>query len=80
MYMRGRNKQNKTLASHTNIEVGILPEHQKLKKDGDFSTYISNDRAYLNDMLVKDGTLIYDANLDFKAIDDNVHLSIFSTN
>ncbi|MCF6341149.1 MAG: hypothetical protein L3J10_10450 [Sulfurimonas sp.] len=76
----GSNKQNETLASHTNIEVGILSEHQKLKKDGDFLAYISNGRAYLNNVLVEDGTLIYDTDLDFKAIDDNVYLSIFSTN
>lgn len=74
----GDEGQNETLSSHTNIEVGILLEHQEVKKDGDFLAYITNGAGYIDDMLVEDGTLIEGKDLRFKAIDNNVHITIVS--
>jgi len=75
----GGNGQDETLPSNTNIEVGILSKDQKIKKEGEFLAYITDGKAYLNDIVVEDGMLIHGTGLDIKAIEDNVRLTIIST-
>lgn len=76
----GEEGQNDTLPSHTNIEIGILSEHQEIKKDGEFLAYITNGAGYLNDIVIKDDTLVSGTDLHFKAIDNDVHITIVSNN
>jgi len=75
----GGQSQDETLPSNTNIEVGILSKDQKIYKEGEFLAYITDGKAYLNDIVVENGMLIHGTGLDFKAIEDDVHLTIIST-
>lgn len=76
----GEKTQNKTLDSHTNIEVGHFLKKQTLSKKGEFLVYVTKGTCYINNQLIEDGTLVHDKDLNFEAIDDNVHLTLISTN
>ncbi len=66
----GKRNQNKTLYSHTIIEVGIFSTKQKFFKSGSFLVYITKGEGKINDRIVKNGDLIRGINLNFTAITD----------
>jgi quercetin 2,3-dioxygenase len=66
----GKKNQNKTLYSHTIMEVGIFSAKQDVSKSGSFLAYITKGEGKLNDKVVKDGDLIRGTNLNFTATND----------
>ena len=66
----GSKSQDKTLDSHTIIEVANLAADQKISKDGEFLAYITRGQGLLNGETVKDGDLVRGDHLNFKAVND----------
>jgi hypothetical protein len=66
----GSKDQDKTLDSHTIMEVGMLSANQEISKNGEFLAYLTRGKGQLNNEIVKDGDLIRGDNLNFKAVDD----------
>lgn len=66
----GERNQNKTLYSHTIMEVGIFHAKQKVSKNGCFLAYITKGEGELNGKIVKEGDLARGNNLNFRAIND----------
>jgi redox-sensitive bicupin YhaK (pirin superfamily) len=66
----GSKDQDKTLDSHTIMEVGMLSADQEISKNGEFIAYLTRGKGQLNNEIVKDGDLIRGDNLNFKAVDD----------
>ncbi|WP_216092896.1 pirin family protein [Candidatus Marithrix sp. Canyon 246] len=74
----GSKDQDKTLDSHTIMEVGMLSANQEISKNGEFLAYITRGKGQLNNEIVKDGDLIRGDNLNFKAVDD-VQIIVITT-
>ena len=66
----GSKGQDKTLDSHTIIEVANLVTDQKISKDGEFLAYITRGEGLLNGEIVKDGDLVRGNHLNFNAVND----------
>ncbi|NQY26358.1 MAG: pirin family protein [Piscirickettsiaceae bacterium] len=66
----GSKSQDKTLDSHTMIEVANLATGQEVSKDGEFLAYITRGQGILNGETVKDGDLVRGDQLNFTAVDD----------
>jgi len=75
----GPNNQDKTLDSHTIMEVGMLSADQEISKDGEFLAYVTRGSGHLNGKTVKDGDLVRGGNLNFKAVNDDVQIIIITT-
>ncbi|NQZ54762.1 MAG: pirin family protein [Piscirickettsiaceae bacterium] len=66
----GSKDQDKTVDSHTIIEVANLVADQKISKDGEFLAYITRGQGVLNGETVNDGDLVRGDQLNFTAVDD----------
>jgi len=74
----GTKNQNVTLDSHTQIEVGVFNQGQKVSKAEEFMAYIARGEGVLNNENIMDGDLVRGQNLDFTATVDNVLLVVVS--
>ncbi len=74
----GAKTQNKTLYSHTYIQVGIFSKDQKINAKGDFIAYFTRGTGTVNELSVKDGDILRGENLNFKSTDDDVLLVLIT--
>ena len=72
----GLANQNKTLDSHTVIEVGMLSAGQNVLLTGEFLAYISSGGGDLSGKAIKDGDLIRGSSLNFEATYDDTQVII----
>jgi len=64
----GSKDQNKTLESHTIINIGLLSAQQEIIKEGNFLLYMIQGSANLNNKKIQEGDLIRGENLNFQAL------------
>jgi len=74
----GKASQSDTFDSQTIIEVGLLEENCQICKQGKFLAYISNGKAEMNGVVVKDGDLIRVDSFDLKVTSKELHLTLIS--
>lgn len=66
----GEAGQDETLDSHTLIDVGVISAGKSISLDSPVMAYITRGSGMLNGQTVKDGDLIRDNRLEFRANDD----------
>ena len=66
----GEAGQDETLDSHTLIDAGVISAGKSISLDSPVMAYITRGSGMLNGRTVKDGDLIRDNRLEFRANDD----------
>ena len=66
----GEDGQDETLDSHTLIDAGVISAGKSISLDSPVMAYITRGSGMLNGRTVKDGDLIRDNRLEFRANDD----------
>ena len=74
----GEDGQDETLDSHTLIDVGVISAGKSISLDSPVMAYITRGSGMLNGRTVKDGDLMRDNRLEFRANDDTQLIVIYT--
>lgn len=75
----GATNQEETFDSHTLIDVGVIPAGKNISLSGDFIAYVTSGSGILNGQSVRDGHLVRNKGLEFRA-EENAQIIVIHTN